>query len=111
MAHINPSHLKYFGWYSDGQLLYATMGAVSEHIEKLKGGDLVEFRSTGTYKTLKDFSTKQDGVAQQIKPQLRVLNRPCDENSAKSSRELVFETSAPQWARVVEAGRLNKLTC
>lgn len=61
MAHISLSHLKGFAWYADGQLMYATTGAVPEHIEKLKAWDLVEFRSTGTHRTLEQFSTKQEG--------------------------------------------------
>lgn len=42
-------------------------------------------------------------VALQIELQLRVSNGQRDGNSVKSSKELVLETSAPQWAGVLEA--------
>ena len=73
VVHLNLSLLKGPLWYADGQHAYFTVGVVPDHIGKLKAWDLVEYRSTGTYRTLENFSTKQEGTIV-----VRVLCRKAD---------------------------------
>ena len=61
IAHVNLRLLKGGLWISDGQQGFSTTTVVPDHIEKLKAWDLVEYRSTGTYRTAEHFTTKQDG--------------------------------------------------
>ena len=61
VAYLNLAQLKGFAWYADGQLAYATVGAIPEHIGRLKAWDLVEYRSSGTYRTMEHFASRQEG--------------------------------------------------
>ena len=60
-VYLTLTHLKGFAWYPAGKLFYSTMAAVPDSLGRLKAWDLVEYRSTGTYRTLENFATKQDG--------------------------------------------------
>ena len=73
IVHLNLSLLKGPLWYADGQHAYFTVGVVPDQIGKLKAWDLVEYRSTGTYRTLENFSTKHEGTIV-----VRVLCRKAD---------------------------------
>lgn len=78
VAHLNLAQLKGSGWYSDGQFAYFTSAAVPDQIGKLKAWDLVEYRSAGTYRTLENFTTKQEGNIV-----VRVLCRKADPDYEK----------------------------
>jgi hypothetical protein len=46
---------------TDGKYRFQTAAAVPDHIERLKAWDIVELRSTGTWLTLKGFTSTHEG--------------------------------------------------
>ena len=58
---LNLVHSDGLLWREAGSVGYTTVAAIPDHIERLKAWDLIEYRSTGTYRTIENFTTKQEG--------------------------------------------------
>jgi hypothetical protein len=74
----------------NGKYGYPTSAAIPDHIGKLKGWDLVEFRSSGTYRTMENFTTKQEGNII-----VRVLCRKADPDYEKCRDALPQQRNYP----------------
>jgi hypothetical protein len=75
---------------TDGKYGYSSSATVPDHIGRIKAWDLVEYRSTGTYDTLLDFTKKQEGNII-----VRVLCRKADPDYEKCRDALPQQRNYP----------------
>lgn len=83
VVRVNMRHPEYGAWVRVGDKAWLAAAMIPDHIEPLKAGDYVEIRQTGTFRTVEDFVSKQEGNIV-----LRVLCRKADPQYLECAKKL-----------------------
>lgn len=83
VVRVNMREPAYGAWVRVGDKAWLAYAMIPDEIEPLKSGDYVEIRQTGTFRTVEDFVSKQEGNIV-----LRVLCRKADPNYIECAKAL-----------------------
>ena len=61
VVRVNIQQTNRAGWYAPGRITLTTGAMVPDHLPRLRAGDIIEIRQTGTYETMKDFARINEG--------------------------------------------------